>query len=100
MKSATFSRALNVLRKNTPIRINGNRIEIDSVAELAKFVYGSLTANTCPIKCNISKYAGCRQRMITARFWVCVSCLLAVAARSLVARNRRQPIGKRSLSVA
>jgi CRP/FNR family transcriptional regulator, dissimilatory nitrate respiration regulator len=44
MKSATFSRALNILRQKTDIRINGTRIEIDSVEQLTKFVYGPLAA--------------------------------------------------------
>jgi CRP-like cAMP-binding protein len=44
MKSATFSRALNILRQKTSIRISGTRVEIDSVEQLTKFVYGSLAA--------------------------------------------------------
>lgn len=40
MKGATFSRALNALRKQTNIRIKDQRIEIDSVEVLANFVYG------------------------------------------------------------
>ena len=40
MKGATFSRALNALRKETGIRIIDQRIEIDSVELLADFVYG------------------------------------------------------------
>lgn len=42
MKGATFSRALNLLRKKTHIRIEGTSVIIDSVPELARFVYGSL----------------------------------------------------------
>ena len=42
MRPATFSRALNILRQKTAIRINGSRVEMDSVERLAKFVYGSL----------------------------------------------------------
>jgi CRP/FNR family transcriptional regulator, dissimilatory nitrate respiration regulator len=44
MKGATFSRALNILRDKTGVRISGTRIEIDSAEQLAKFVYGSLAA--------------------------------------------------------
>lgn len=40
MKGATFSRALNVLRLKTSIRIEGDFVEIDSVKKLAKYVYG------------------------------------------------------------
>jgi len=43
MENATFSRVLNVLRQKAAIRISGTRVEIDSVKELTKFVYG-LTA--------------------------------------------------------
>ncbi|MDD4617030.1 MAG: Crp/Fnr family transcriptional regulator [Alphaproteobacteria bacterium] len=42
MKGATFSRALNVLRQKTDVRIYGTRVEIDSVETLSEFVYGSL----------------------------------------------------------
>ena len=42
MKGATFSRALNVLRRQTHLRIKGTRVEIDSVEKLTHFVYGSL----------------------------------------------------------
>jgi CRP-like cAMP-binding protein len=42
MKGATFSRALNILRKKTGIRIIGSRVEIDAVLPLAQFVYGDL----------------------------------------------------------
>jgi CRP-like cAMP-binding protein len=48
MKGATFSRALNILRQKTALRINGTRVEIDSVDQLAKFVYGSLAAKYAP----------------------------------------------------
>ncbi|MGB9153195.1 MAG: Crp/Fnr family transcriptional regulator [Alphaproteobacteria bacterium] len=42
MKGATFSRALNILRQETEVRINGTRVEIDSIDELVEFVYGPL----------------------------------------------------------
>jgi CRP-like cAMP-binding protein len=42
MKGATFSRALNILREKTGMRIKGAAVEIDSVSQLAKFVYGPL----------------------------------------------------------
>jgi CRP-like cAMP-binding protein len=44
MKGATFSRALNILRVKTNIRVSSNRVEIDSVPLLAKFVYGPLAS--------------------------------------------------------
>ena len=44
MKGATFSRALNILRQKTGIRIRDTRVEIDSADELSKFVYGSQAA--------------------------------------------------------
>ncbi|MDX2027952.1 MAG: Crp/Fnr family transcriptional regulator [Alphaproteobacteria bacterium] len=50
MKGATFSRALNILRQKTGIRIMGTRIEIDSVEQLIKFVYGSLASKYAPEK--------------------------------------------------
>jgi CRP-like cAMP-binding protein len=50
MKGATFSRALNILRQKTAIRISGTRVEIDSVERLEKFVYGSLAAKYTPEK--------------------------------------------------
>lgn len=50
MKGATFSRALNILREKTGVRISGTRIEIDSAEQLAKFVYGSLAAQYAPGK--------------------------------------------------
>jgi len=50
MKGATFSRALNILRQKTGMRINGSCVEIDSVEQLAKFVYGSLAARYVPEK--------------------------------------------------
>jgi len=40
MKGATFSRALNILRKETGIHISGTRVTIDSMARLLKFVNG------------------------------------------------------------
>ncbi len=48
MKGATFSRALNILRQKTGVHINDTRVEIDSVAELVKFVYGPLSAKYIP----------------------------------------------------
>jgi len=48
MKSATFSRALDILRQETAIRISGSRVEIDSVAQLVKFVYGPLATKYAP----------------------------------------------------
>jgi CRP-like cAMP-binding protein len=50
MEGATFSRALNILRRKTAIRISGSRVEIDSVEQLAKFVYGSLAKDYLPGK--------------------------------------------------
>jgi CRP/FNR family transcriptional regulator, dissimilatory nitrate respiration regulator len=48
MKSATFSRALNILRQKAGIHINRTCVEIDSVAQLTKFVYGPLAAKYTP----------------------------------------------------
>jgi len=48
MKSATFSRALNILRQKTGIRISGTRVEIDSVQRLVKFVFGPLATKYAP----------------------------------------------------
>jgi CRP-like cAMP-binding protein len=48
MKSATFSRALNILRQKTGIRISGSRVELDSVEQLTEFVYGSLAEKYVP----------------------------------------------------
>ena len=45
MKGATFSRALNILRQKTGIRICGTQVEIDSVACLAQFVHGPLVTD-------------------------------------------------------
>ncbi len=42
MKGATFSRALNVLREKAGVHVRGDRVEINSVEQLAKFVYGPL----------------------------------------------------------
>lgn len=44
MQGATFSRALNILRIKTGLRIKGTSVEIDSAARLIKFVYGPLAA--------------------------------------------------------
>jgi CRP-like cAMP-binding protein len=48
MKGATLSRALNILRQKTSMRINGGRVEIDSVAKLAQYVYGPLATKYMP----------------------------------------------------
>jgi CRP-like cAMP-binding protein len=50
MKGATFSRALNILRLKTGIRIHGSQVEIDSVDQLVKFVQGPLATNYMPEK--------------------------------------------------
>ena len=42
MTRGSFSRALNILRLKTSIRVIGTRVEIDSTEQLASFVYGSL----------------------------------------------------------
>jgi len=42
MKGETFSRALNILRHKTGLRIKGTSVEVDSVDNLIKFVYGPL----------------------------------------------------------
>jgi CRP/FNR family transcriptional regulator, dissimilatory nitrate respiration regulator len=44
MKIETFSRALNILRQKTGLRIKGASVEIDSVKRLVEFVYGPLSA--------------------------------------------------------
>lgn len=44
MKGATFSRGLNILRLKTDLRVINNRIELDSIEKLMKFVYGPLAA--------------------------------------------------------
>jgi CRP-like cAMP-binding protein len=48
MEGATFSRALNILRQKTAICISGSRVEIDSVEQLVKFVYGPLAKDYLP----------------------------------------------------
>ena len=48
MKGATFSRALNILRQKTDLRLKGARVEIDSVMRLAQFVYGPLATKFMP----------------------------------------------------
>jgi CRP-like cAMP-binding protein len=48
MKDATFSRSLNILRQKTGIRVQGTRVEIDSVDDVVKFVYGSLAGKYQP----------------------------------------------------
>lgn len=40
MNGATFSRALKILRQKTTVRVDGDFVEISSVSELAKYVYG------------------------------------------------------------
>jgi len=50
MEGATFSRALNILRLKTGVHVNGSRIEIDSVAQLTKFVCGPLAIKYVPEK--------------------------------------------------
>lgn len=42
MKKATFSRALNILRQKTGIRVADSLVEIDSPERLVKFIYGDL----------------------------------------------------------
>ncbi len=42
MSGATFSRALNILRRKTGMRIKGSRVEINDVDELVCYVHGSL----------------------------------------------------------
>lgn len=44
MKGPTFSRALKILRQKAGVRVNGTSVELDSVEQLAKFVYGSPAA--------------------------------------------------------
>jgi CRP-like cAMP-binding protein len=44
MDGATFSRALNVLRQKTTLRISGSRVEIDKIDSLIKYVYGALSS--------------------------------------------------------
>jgi CRP-like cAMP-binding protein len=48
MTNATFSRALNILRQKTGLRIKGDRVEIDQVLRLVKFVYGDLSVKYLP----------------------------------------------------
>ena len=48
MKGATFSRALNILREETDIRIRGSQVEIDSLDRLTGFVYGALASKYLP----------------------------------------------------
>lgn len=40
MKGATFSRALNILRQQTGLRIQGTRVTVDSIQRLLDFVNG------------------------------------------------------------
>ena len=48
MQGATFSRALNVLRQKTGLRLKGARVEIESVKRLAQFVYGPRATKYIP----------------------------------------------------
>jgi CRP-like cAMP-binding protein len=48
MQPATFSRALNILRRKIGLRVNDTRVEIDSVEQLMKFVYGPLAEKYLP----------------------------------------------------
>jgi CRP-like cAMP-binding protein len=48
MKGATFSRALNILREETGIRITGTCVIIDSMARLLKFVNGCYSSPRLP----------------------------------------------------
>jgi len=48
MKGATFSRALNLLREETGIRITGTYVIIDSIARLLKFVNGCYSSPRLP----------------------------------------------------
>lgn len=48
MKGATFSRALNILRQQTGLRIKGTRVEIDWVEKLINYVHGPLAAKCLP----------------------------------------------------
>ncbi len=50
MKGATFSRAMNILRQKTGIRLIDTRVEIDAVEPLLKFVYGPLAIRYAPEK--------------------------------------------------
>ncbi len=45
MSGATFSRALNILRRKTGMRVKGSRVEIDDVDRLTVYVHGSLAAH-------------------------------------------------------
>jgi len=49
MKGATFSRALNVLRLKTSLKIVGTRVDIASVSELMTYVYG-VSAGKYPLR--------------------------------------------------
>lgn len=48
MKGATFSRALNILRKKLDITIDGSSVEIASVGQLARYVYGPMAQKFLP----------------------------------------------------
>lgn len=50
MTRGSFSRALNILRIKTSIRIIGTRVEIDSIELLTNFVYGSLAIKSASEK--------------------------------------------------
>jgi CRP-like cAMP-binding protein len=48
MKGATFSRALNILREETGLHINGTRVTIDSMKRLLDFVNGCYSHRHLP----------------------------------------------------
>lgn len=48
MESATFSRALNILRQKTGVRVIGTRVEIDTIKPLIRFVYGNISSKDIP----------------------------------------------------
>ncbi len=50
MKGATFSRALNILRQKTGVRIKGARVEIDSLQTLTNYVHGISLASPLPAR--------------------------------------------------
>ena len=48
MKGATFSRALNILRRQIDIDIKGSTIRIASAPQLANYIYGPLAEKLMP----------------------------------------------------
>lgn len=48
MNGATFSRALNILRQKTGMRLDGSRVDIAAIEPLAKYVYGPLAVKYMP----------------------------------------------------